>query len=184
MGEEYAEEAPFPYFIEHSDAELIEAVRRGRRSEFEAFAWQGEIPDPQAEATFIGAKLRPELRAEGEHQLLLEFYRTLIELRKKLPALRRLDKDTMKVIAHENEKVLLIERWEGADRILLIANLNSTPQNAQTELVGESWRKLLDSAEEKWRGPGTLLDEKLEGRECDRLKLVPRSFALFHSQRT
>ena len=31
MGEEYAESAPFPYFISHSDAELIDAVRRGRR---------------------------------------------------------------------------------------------------------------------------------------------------------
>jgi maltooligosyltrehalose trehalohydrolase len=180
MGEEYAEDAPFPYFIEHSDPELIEAVRRGRRSEFEAFAWQGEIPDPQAEATFLSAKMRPELRAEDEHHVLLEFYRTLIQLRKKLPALRRLDKDTMKVIAHENEKVLWIERWDGPQRILLIANLNTTMQTVPSELVGASWRKLLDSAEERWRGPGTLLDDNFEGREHDRIKLVPRSFALFH----
>ena len=34
MGEEYAESAPFPYFISHSDAALIDAVRRGRQSEF------------------------------------------------------------------------------------------------------------------------------------------------------
>ena len=47
MGEEYAETAPFPYFISHSDPELIEAVRRGRRAEFAAFGWQGETPDPQ-----------------------------------------------------------------------------------------------------------------------------------------
>jgi maltooligosyltrehalose trehalohydrolase len=184
MGEEYAEDAPFPYFIEHSDPQLIDAVRCGRRSEFEAFAWQSEIPDPQAEATFLGAKLRPELRAEREHQVLLEFYRTLIELRKKLSPLRRLDKATMKVTAHENEKVLRIERWDGAERILLIANLDTTPQTAPTELGGASWRKLLDSAEERWRGPGTLLDAKLENRERDRIKLVPRSFGLFHCQRT
>ena len=35
MGEEYGETAPFLYFIEHGDPELVEAVRAGRRREFE-----------------------------------------------------------------------------------------------------------------------------------------------------
>src|SRR5436853_3480214 len=74
MGEEYGEKAPFPYFVEHSDAELIEAVRRGRRTEFAAFEWQGEMPDPLDESTFLSAKLRHELRAGGRHKVLLEFY--------------------------------------------------------------------------------------------------------------
>jgi len=30
MGEEYGETAPFPYFVDHQDPELLEAVRRGR----------------------------------------------------------------------------------------------------------------------------------------------------------
>ena len=41
MGEEYGETAPFPYFISHSDPNLIEAVRQGRRDEFKAFGWSG-----------------------------------------------------------------------------------------------------------------------------------------------
>jgi maltooligosyltrehalose trehalohydrolase len=184
MGEEYAEEAPFPYFIDHSDPELIEAVRRGRQLEFDSFAWQGEVPDPQAEATFLGARLRPELRAEGQHKVLLEFYRTLIAFRKNLPALQRLDKAGMKVVAHENEKILAIERSDAADRVLLVANLNTSPQTAPVEVFGGAWHKILDSAEEKWRGPGTLLDDELDGRQCDRIKLAPRSFGLFHCQRT
>lgn len=184
MGEEYAEEAPFPYFIDHSDPALIEAVRRGRQLEFSAFAWRGEVPDPQAEATFLGAKLRSELRVDGHHKILLEFYRTLIKLRKNLAALRRLDKASMKVVGYENEKIVAIERWDGADRILLIANLNTTSQTASVEVFGGAWHKILDSAEEKWRGPGTLLDDELDGRECDRIKLAPRSVALFHCQRT
>ncbi len=39
---------------------LIDAVRRGRQEEFAGFAWEGEPPDPQAEATFQGSKLNPE----------------------------------------------------------------------------------------------------------------------------
>ena len=52
MGEEYGEKAPFQYFTSHSDAGLIEAVRKGRKEEFSAFAWEGEIPDPHDEKTF------------------------------------------------------------------------------------------------------------------------------------
>ena len=41
MGEEYGEAAPFPFFTSHSDPALVEAVRRGRAQEFEAFRWPG-----------------------------------------------------------------------------------------------------------------------------------------------
>jgi maltooligosyltrehalose trehalohydrolase len=57
MGQEYGEEHPFPFFCSFSDPRLVEAVREGRRREFAAFAWQGEVPDPHAEATFASAKL-------------------------------------------------------------------------------------------------------------------------------
>ena len=62
MGEEYGEEGPFQYFVSHSDPELIEAVRKGRREEFAAFRWEGEIPDPQDEATFLRSKIHLDLR--------------------------------------------------------------------------------------------------------------------------
>ena len=61
MGEEYGETAPFQYFVSHSDPALIEAVRQGRREEFAAFAWQGEVPDPQDEATFRRSRLNRDL---------------------------------------------------------------------------------------------------------------------------
>ena len=44
MGEEHAEANPFLYFVSHGDPALVEAVREGRRREFESFAWAGEIP--------------------------------------------------------------------------------------------------------------------------------------------
>ena len=57
QGEEYAETAPFDYFTSHGDPALIEAVRAGRRAEFASFAWQGEVPDPQAPETFVRSRL-------------------------------------------------------------------------------------------------------------------------------
>ncbi len=44
MGEEYGEPSPFLYFTSHGDADLIEAVRRGRREEFSEFGWGEEVP--------------------------------------------------------------------------------------------------------------------------------------------
>jgi len=86
----------------------------------------------------------------------------------------------MRVVAHENEKILLLERWDGADRILLIANLDKTAQTAPIDVASGAWRKLIDSAEEKWHGPGTFLHNELNGREGGRVKLARRSFGLFH----
>ena len=88
MGEEYAEPAPFRYFVSHTDPDLIAAVRTGRREEFAAFAWQGEAPDPQDEATFTASVLDLDLATDGgAHQAMFSLYRELIALRRALPVL-------------------------------------------------------------------------------------------------
>ncbi len=88
MGEEYAEPAPFQYFVSHTDPDLVEAVRTGRREEFAAFAWQGAAPDPQSEATFHRSTLDLDLAHDGgAHQDMFALYRELIALRRALPVL-------------------------------------------------------------------------------------------------
>ncbi len=87
MGEEYGETAPFPYFVDHGDPELLEAVRQGRAAEFEGFEWEGETPDPAAEATFASAQLDPELRALPAHRELEALYFELLTLRRQWPVL-------------------------------------------------------------------------------------------------
>jgi len=88
MGEEYGEPSPFRYFVSHTDEELVAAVRTGRREEFAGFAWQGEVPDPQSEATFHESVLDLSLaRDGGRHQELFELYRELLSLRRRLPVL-------------------------------------------------------------------------------------------------
>ncbi len=50
-----------------------------------------EVPDPQAEETFLRSKLRWEEREEGIHAEMLDWYRRLIRLRREesCPDLRR-----------------------------------------------------------------------------------------------
>jgi maltooligosyltrehalose trehalohydrolase len=82
MGEEYGERRPFQFFTDHIDPAIAEATREGRRREFAAFAgFSGEVPDPQARATFERSKLDRSRPDEG----LRAFYRELLALRRELP---------------------------------------------------------------------------------------------------
>lgn len=119
MGEEYGETAPFQYFVSHSDPDLVEAVRSGRREEFASFAWQGEAPDPQSEETFLRSKLRHELRSEEPHRTILEFHAECLRLRRSIPALSRLEREGIRVTAREEARVLWVHRRAGASEALL-----------------------------------------------------------------
>jgi maltooligosyltrehalose trehalohydrolase len=82
MGEEYAEPNPFQFFTDHVDPAIAEATREGRRREFEAFAaFAGaDVPDPQAEETFLRSKLSRD--GDPEQRSLVE---RLLRLRRELP---------------------------------------------------------------------------------------------------
>ena len=85
QGEEWAASTPFPYFTDHTDPELAEAVRQGRRSEFAAFGWKPEdIPDPQAAETFESAVLDWTEPERGGHAEMLGWYRALLRRRRAL----------------------------------------------------------------------------------------------------
>ncbi|HEU4474806.1 MAG TPA: malto-oligosyltrehalose trehalohydrolase [Gemmatimonadales bacterium] len=88
MGEEHGETNPFLYFVSHGDPALVEAVREGRRREFEAFAWSGEVPDPQAESTFEASRPQWKRAETGGGARLRALYRDLLRLRRSEHALR------------------------------------------------------------------------------------------------
>ncbi len=88
MGEEHGEANPFLYFVSHGDPALVEAVREGRRREFETFAWAGEVPDPQSEHTFEASRPRWERAESGGGARLRALYRDLLHLRRSESVLR------------------------------------------------------------------------------------------------
>ena len=88
QGEEWAADTPFQYFTGHQDAELGRTVREGRRAEFASFGWdEASVPDPQDRATFRRSRLDWAEPSGGAHQGMLAWYRELIGLRRRLPAL-------------------------------------------------------------------------------------------------
>jgi maltooligosyltrehalose trehalohydrolase len=182
MGEEYGETAPFPYFISHTDAALVEAVRRGRGEEFAAFAWKGEPPDPQSAAVFEQAKLNHDLRREAHHERLRAFYQELIGLRRRVPALARLDKECMAVLAHEKPPVLCVRRWSEADEVFMVFHFGQEQTEVTLPVPAGHWHKRLDAAEERWQGPGSPLPGELISDGAAALTLAPQGVALFHKE--
>jgi maltooligosyltrehalose trehalohydrolase len=182
MGEEYGEEAPFQYFISHTDADLVRAVRQGRQEEFAAFGWQAEVPDPQDEASFRRCKLNHKLRKETPHNALQAFYQHLIRLRKAIPARARLDKDALEVQAYEKTNVLYVRRWSIDYHAALVFNLQDAPVSIAVNLPTGCWRKRLDSAEQSWQGPGSDVPEAVMSCGDASLILAPYSFVLLNSE--
>ena len=83
MGEEWAADSPFQFFTSHTEPELGDAIRNGRRSEFAEHGWDAaDVPDPQDPATYERSKLDWSELDEPGHRRVLEFYRALITLRR------------------------------------------------------------------------------------------------------
>jgi len=183
MGEEYGETAPFPYFVSHSDADLVEAVRRGRREEFAAFGWPDEPPDPQDEATFQKAQLNHGLRHEGHHRVLLEFHKELIRLRKSIQALACLSKDDMDVLGYEREKVLVIRRWSTGGEAVMVFHFDGLSATRCISLPEGRWKKCFDSVDERWQGPGSQVPPEIISDGEVALSLPPHAFVLFIKER-
>lgn len=181
MGEEYGETAPFQYFVHHSDPSLIEVVRKGRREEFSRFEWRGEIPDPQDESTFLRSKLHHELRGNGQHRVLYDFYRELIQLRNKLPALAHLSKQDMEVAGFESERALIVRRWNGADQSFAAYNFGGTPAPLAFPVPRGQWKKRLDSAEPRWDGHGSSIPNTISSKGRLSITVRPKSMVLFHT---
>jgi len=125
QGEEWAASSPFLYFTDHQDPELGEAVKRGRREEFAAFSQSPhEIPDPQAEATFVKSKLNWNEINREPHNTVFDWYRSLIELRRRLPALGDGRMDCVSVRFDETARWLIMMRGS----VWVACNFSEAPQ--------------------------------------------------------
>jgi maltooligosyltrehalose trehalohydrolase len=181
MGEEYGETSPFLYFVSHQDRDLIEAVRQGRRSEFKAFRWGGEPPDPQDRATFQRSKLNWQLQACQPHKQLRKFYAELLRMRKEFPALANSDMSCIEAESFENERALVLHRWKGKDEILAFFNFGKDAACVTFSIPESEWLNALHSRDERWAGPGITMPKCLPCGPNHRIVIEPLCVALYRS---
>lgn len=179
MGEEYAEDAPFLYFVSHTDPGLVEAVRNGRKAEFASFAWLGETPDPQAEETFKQSKLQWQKQREGRHQSMFQWYKELLRLRKTHAALHNPDKKSLSVNII-NGKIIALQRWHERNDFLCLFNFASESVPFRMEGNDHFWHKVLDTQDPEWNNSYAPMPDVVQA--TDELVMSPHGFVLY--QRT
>jgi maltooligosyltrehalose trehalohydrolase len=177
MGEEYAEEAPFLYFVSHTDEELVAAVREGRKAEFKAFQWNQPCPDPQAAETFRASRLHWDRRTHERHRTLLAFYKRLLELRRGIPHV--VSKKNLLVEGLPRQKAMLWHRRHQWGEVAGLMNFDTNPQEVSLPVSQRTWAKILDSADPDWEGPGAMRMETMARRQ--RVLMPPRSIAVFQA---
>ena len=130
----------------------MEAVRRGRTAEFARFAWQDEVPDPGAPATFVRSRLNHALATAPRHRELREYYRRWLATRRSHPALGARDKQRTRASLDADGAVLTVARAAASgERVELYANLTAEPRPFSPPPSG---RVLIDSAHREFGGPG------------------------------
>ncbi len=159
MGEEYGEQAPFLYFIDHGDPGLSEAVRKGRREEFAHFGWREEdIPDPSSPRTFERSRVHPAASQDERSASLLRWYRALTGLRSRFPVLgagvhgRHHD-----VLWSETDGAVVTvhRRTEEGSEALVIVGLNADSQPVTFRRPAGTWTLTLSGDEANFGGEGT-----------------------------
>ncbi|MGE0683968.1 MAG: malto-oligosyltrehalose trehalohydrolase [Candidatus Binatia bacterium] len=181
MGEEYGEPAPFLYFTSHTNPVLVQAVQEGRKREFVKFSWGQEVPDPQDPQTFQRSLLQHQLREQDPHRSLLRFYRDVITLRKRSPALNNCNKENLELTMLSEHNVLLIRRWDPQNEaLLLLASLASSPVSLVPPIPLGRWQLGLCSEAVQYGGSGQGdIPAVLEADEQKPLTLPPFAFVLY-----
>ena len=153
MGDEWATRRPFPYFSDHQEPELAEAIRAGRTAEFAGHGWaelygsEPEVPDPQAPTTAELARLDWAEPGRPGHARMLDWHRTLIALRRLVPGLTDGDLDATHVEHDEGGRWILVRR-PGVVVVAAIADVPVTIplEGADAARVLASWDAITRTA--------------------------------------
>ena len=150
MGEEYAEEAPFLFFCDHQNPELINATREGRKKEFADFRDEGEPADPFDRNTFLQCKLNWLARRQGRHAIMLRWYSELISLRREHPALRSYNKDNIQAEVIEPGMLVIHRKSKDKNKVMVFLNFAEHDTTYRVPAGNVLWKKLIDSRDARW----------------------------------
>jgi maltooligosyltrehalose trehalohydrolase len=76
----------------------------------------------------------------------------------------------------------VIRRWSDAGEALIAANFGDKSTTVPLAAPEGNWRKILDSADDRWRGPGSSVPPRFESSGSVQLSLCPKSFSVFQRE--
>lgn len=180
MGEEWGETNPFLYFVSHTDPDLAQAVREGRKKEFAAFHAASEALDPMSEESFQQSKLQWEVLQKEPHQTLFRYYQQLLCLRKTQPALKTLDRKTVEVSYTKEKQTLLLLRSHPKQLLYCCMNFSKEVQEIYLPKTAAHCQLLINSAHPQWSAPGT--KRTPEKKHFTFVPIQPESLVIYASE--
>lgn len=145
QGQEWATKTPFIYFTDHNH-ELGKLVSEGRKMEFKDFpTFQGDVPDPQDEGSFLRSKLDWSEHQGGEHAGILALYRDLLALRRELSGDIEIVNVTEGGLVARRGPFTLLVAFQGGTTL-------PSPEGGRVRLVTESERYARGGAEPTFGG--------------------------------
>lgn len=166
MGEEYAEESPFLYFMNFHDEALIKAIREERRKDGAA--------DPHDHQTFLASKLHWERAKEKKGRSMLSFYKALLQIRNENRAVAKPQQQEVQTI---EPFLLSITRFYNRQGMYMAVNFDETNQHSIPYLLEGEWKLRFDSSDRQWQGKGASAPTTLSGN--GELCLSPLSFLFY-----
>ena len=123
QGEEWAASTPFQFFTSHPEPELARATAEGRLAEFERMGWDpAVVPDPQDPATLERSRLDWSEAEKPRGARMLETYRRLARLRRRLPQLTDPTFARVACTVDEDARLFTMRRGE----VLVAVNLGES----------------------------------------------------------
>jgi maltooligosyltrehalose trehalohydrolase len=144
MGEEFAAATPFLFFCNFGQ-ELAAKVTEGRRAEFAKFEQfnspqaQAQIPDPNAEYTFLHSKLDWDSITQEPHCNWLEFYQNVLQCRREkvVPRIKDIAPGRAKFEILGSQGLEVQWPFVKSGSLQLIANFDGSPLALGRKLKGE-----------------------------------------------
>lgn len=84
---------------------------------------------------------------------MLDYCKGHIHLRKSNPGLKQLNRKNLEVKCNADQKTLLLKRWNENDKIICFINFSK--QKRTIPIPQLLCKKIFDSANQKWNGPGS-----------------------------
>ncbi|RZK93170.1 MAG: DUF3459 domain-containing protein [Pedobacter sp.] len=181
MGEEWAEENPFLYFIDHTDAALVKLVREGRRNEFAAMHAEDQAPDPKDIKTFDNSKLNWALLDKPQHAVMLAYYKHLISLRKQYFASTAAIPSVATEVFEAKNSLTVLRKSDNETLLLCCLNFSKEAQQLPMPKYLKLQNLLVNSADEQWSAKQSLTESGLKTIEGSNLFIQPESFIAYNA---
>jgi maltooligosyltrehalose trehalohydrolase len=158
MGEEFAAASPFLFFCDFGP-ELAAKVTEGRRAEFARFEQfnspeaQAQIPDPNADETFLHSKLDWDSVEREPHANWLNFYQNVLQCRREkvLPRIKDIAPGRAKFELWGSQGLGVQWPFAKSGSLQLIANFDQNSLALRRELKGEVLYSTSEAHHGEWK---------------------------------